>query len=173
MFNIVPEVSELLLSSFHSFYFILLFSSYFQHSVFQLIYLFYCSVILLLIPSRVFLFSEIVLFITVCLYLIFSRSLLNVLNDYCMSSIVFLRFWIIFSIITLNSFWVLCLAPLCLFGLMCFYLVPSSAWYFSALSFSLIYCVWGLLSPGYRVVFLLDSYLCPWLVRLFLVYALC
>ena len=35
-FNIVPEVSEAILNSFHSFPFILLFSSYFHHSIFQL-----------------------------------------------------------------------------------------------------------------------------------------
>ena len=34
--NIVAEVSETILSSFHSFYFILLFSSYFHHFIFQL-----------------------------------------------------------------------------------------------------------------------------------------
>ena len=35
-FNIVPEVSEAILNSFHSFPFILLFSSYFHNSIFQL-----------------------------------------------------------------------------------------------------------------------------------------
>ena len=35
-FDIVPEVSETILSSFHSFYFILLFRSYFHHFIFQL-----------------------------------------------------------------------------------------------------------------------------------------
>ena len=41
-FNIVPEVSETILSYFHSFSFILLINSYFHHSNFQLIYLFFC-----------------------------------------------------------------------------------------------------------------------------------
>ena len=41
-FDIVPEVSETILSSFHSFYFILLFRSYFHHFIFQLIDLFFC-----------------------------------------------------------------------------------------------------------------------------------
>ena len=36
VFNTVPEVSETILSSFHSFYFILLFRSYFHHFIFQL-----------------------------------------------------------------------------------------------------------------------------------------
>ena len=35
-FDIVPEVSETVLSSFHSFYFILFFRSYFHHFIFQL-----------------------------------------------------------------------------------------------------------------------------------------
>ena len=35
-FDIVPEVFETILSSFHSFYFILLFRSYFHHFIFQL-----------------------------------------------------------------------------------------------------------------------------------------
>ena len=39
-FDIVPEVSETILSSFHSFYFIPLFSSYFHHLIFQLMDLF-------------------------------------------------------------------------------------------------------------------------------------
>ena len=41
------------------------------------------------------------LFIIVCLLFSSSRSLLNV---YCIFSILFPRFWIIFTIITLNSF---------------------------------------------------------------------
>ena len=41
MFNIVSEVSETVLISFHSFFFILLPGSYFHHSVFQLTCLFF------------------------------------------------------------------------------------------------------------------------------------
>ena len=67
-FNIVPVVSGAIPSSFHSFYFILLFSiistilfsSSLIHSS--------ASDILLLIPSRVFLISVIVLFVSVCLF---------------------------------------------------------------------------------------------------------
>ena len=59
------------------------------------------SVILLLIPSREFLISFLVLFIIVCLLFSSSRSLLSVS---CIFSILFPRFWIIFTIITLNSF---------------------------------------------------------------------
>ena len=42
VFYIVPEVSQTVLSSFHSFYFILLFRSYFHHFIFQLIDSFFC-----------------------------------------------------------------------------------------------------------------------------------
>ena len=40
--DLVPEVSETILSSFHSFYFILLFISYFHHFIFQLTDSFFC-----------------------------------------------------------------------------------------------------------------------------------
>ena len=59
------------------------------------------SDILLLIPSRMFLISVIVLFVSVCLFLNFSRSLLI---DSYIFSILFSRFLIIFIIIILNSF---------------------------------------------------------------------
>ena len=59
------------------------------------------SVILLLIHSRESLTSFIVLFIIVCFLCSSSRFLLNVS---CIFSILFPRFWIIFTIITLNSF---------------------------------------------------------------------
>ena len=41
-FDIVPEMSEMILSSFHSFYFTLLFRNYFHHFIFQLTDLFFC-----------------------------------------------------------------------------------------------------------------------------------
>ena len=59
------------------------------------------SDILLLIPSRVFLISVIVLFISVCLFFNYSRSLLI---DSCIFSILFSRFLIIFTVIIMNSF---------------------------------------------------------------------
>ena len=58
-FNIVLKDSETILYSFHSFSCILIFSSYFNHFLPQL---------LLLFPSRVFLISAIVLFISVHFY---------------------------------------------------------------------------------------------------------
>jgi len=41
-FDIVPEVSDTILSSLHCFYLILLFRSYFQHFIFQLMDSFFC-----------------------------------------------------------------------------------------------------------------------------------
>ena len=41
-FNVVPEVSETVLNSFHSFFFILLCSSYFPYFIFQVTYPFFC-----------------------------------------------------------------------------------------------------------------------------------
>ena len=75
-FNIVPEVSETILSSLHSFYFILLFRSDFHHFIFNSLIHSSASDILLLISSRVFLISVIVLFISVCLFFNSSRYLL-------------------------------------------------------------------------------------------------
>ena len=71
--------------SLHFFYFILLFSSYFYHSIIQLTS---ASGILLVIPSRVFLISVIVLFVSVCLFFYFNRSLLI---DTCIFSILFFQ----------------------------------------------------------------------------------
>ena len=59
------------------------------------------SDILLLIPSRVFLISVLVLFVSVCLFFNSSRSLL--IDSYIVS-VLFSRFLIIFTIIILNSF---------------------------------------------------------------------
>ena len=83
------------------------------------------SVILLFIPSSVFFISVIVLFITVCLFFSSSRSLLNISCIILIhASILFLRFWIIFTIINLDFFQVGCLFPLQLFGCAGFYLAP-------------------------------------------------
>ena len=121
------------------------------------------SVILPLIPYREFLISFIVLFIIAFLFFSSSRSLLNVS---CIFSILFLRFCIIFTIITLNSFSGSLLFPLHLFGLVGFYLVPSSAVCFCVFSYCLTYCVWGLLFTGSK--FLVPVYfgVCPQWLRL-------
>jgi len=41
VYNVYPEVSETFINSYHSFFFILLLSSYFLYPIFQLIYLFF------------------------------------------------------------------------------------------------------------------------------------
>ena len=56
-FDTVPEVSETVLSSFHSFYFILLFRTYFHILSSSSLIHSSASDILLLIPSRVFFFT--------------------------------------------------------------------------------------------------------------------
>ena len=73
------------------------------------------SDILPLIPTRVFLISVIVLFVSICLFFNYSRSLLI---DSCIFSILFSRFLIIFTISIL--FQVIFLFPLHLFGCLCF-----------------------------------------------------
>ena len=42
MFIVVPEVSETVLNSFHSFFFILLCGSYFHYFIYQVTYMFFC-----------------------------------------------------------------------------------------------------------------------------------
>ena len=75
-FDIVPEVSETILSSFHSFYFILLFRSYFHHFIFQLTDSFFCFRYSAIVPFRVVLISLTVLFVSACLFFNSSRSFL-------------------------------------------------------------------------------------------------
>ena len=97
---ILSQESETVLSSFHSLYFILPSRSYFHRFIFQLTDSFFCfrySVI----PSRVFLISGTVLFVSVCLFFNSYRSLLI---DCCTFSILLSRFLIIFTITVLNYF---------------------------------------------------------------------
>ena len=89
-------------------------------------------VILLLVSFSVFLISVIVLFTAVYFFFTSYRSLLNIscifsshtLILFVCVSILFPRFWIIFTIITLNFFLVDCLFPLHLFDLVVFYHIP-------------------------------------------------
>ena len=101
VFDLVLNVSETILSSFHSFYFTLLFRCYFHHFTSSLLIHFALD-ILLLIPSRVFLISVILLFVSACLSFNSSMSLL-------IDSCIFLHFvfkvfffLIIFAIIILR-----------------------------------------------------------------------
>ena len=158
----LSQRSQIVLSSFHSFFFILLCISYFHYFTSRSLTHSSASVILL-IPSREFLFSFIVLFIIVYLVFSSSRSLLNVP---CIFSILFPRFWIIFTIITLNSFsgslpisssfvWPGGFLP-CSF-ICCVFL---------CLSFCLTYCVWGFLLTGCRFVVPVVFGVCSQWVRL-------
>ena len=68
-------------------------------------------------------------------------------------SILFPRFWIIFTIITLNFF--SCRLPILIFFcLVGFYHALLSIACFSIFSYCLVYCVWGLLSAGHISSFL-------------------
>ena len=67
--NIVPDVSQAFLISFYSLFFILFCFIYFHHSIFQLIYPFFCFSSSLLVTSTVFLISVIALFIADWLWL--------------------------------------------------------------------------------------------------------
>ena len=101
----MPEVSETILFSFYSLFFILLCFSYFYHFFFQLTYPLFCFNYSVFIPSNIFLILVIVLFIVDCLFFNSPSFLLNI---YCIFSIcvsiLLLRFWIIFTIITLFFF---------------------------------------------------------------------
>ena len=100
-FDIVPEVSETILSSFHSFYFILIFRSYFYHFFFQLTDLFFCFRDSAIDSFwSIFNFSNCV----VCLCMFTFNSCRSFLIDSCTFSILFSRFLIIFTIIIRNYF---------------------------------------------------------------------
>lgn len=96
---LVLSQGSLRLFSFLSFFFIVLHSSDFQYSVFQLTYSFFCLSYLLLITSNVFFIQ--LLFFFFFLFYFFARHFLYLL---VLASILFLRSWIILNIITLNSF---------------------------------------------------------------------
>ena len=76
------------------------------------------------------------------------------------TSILFLRSWLIFTIILLNSFQVGCQSPLHLV-LVGFYLVPLSGTCFSAISFFSNFLFSWSPSAGCRTVALLVSGVCP------------
>ena len=99
VFLVCPFICVVFLYLFIFFFFLL-------YSVLQKSFLwFYLPahgfILLLQIPSRVFLISVIVLFVSVCLFFNSSKSLLI---DSCIFSILFSRFLVIFTIIILNSF---------------------------------------------------------------------
>ena len=109
-FDIVPEVSEVVLISFNSFFFCPLCFIYFHHSIFHFTYPIFC--LSYSVGSLQSVFYLIALFIIDQLFFISSGSLLNiscifsilVSRIFIYNSILFSRFWIIFTIIILNSF---------------------------------------------------------------------
>ena len=72
----LSQRSQTVISSFHSFYFILLFRSYFHHFIFQLTDSFFCFRYSAIVPFRVVLISLTVLFVSACLFFNSSRSFL-------------------------------------------------------------------------------------------------
>ena len=94
-----------------------------------------------------------------CIFLsLFNASLLSVS---CILSILFPRFWIIFTIIILNSFSGRLPISSSFVRSGVFLPCSSSAMCFSVFSFCLSYCVWGLLFAGCRFVVPFVFGICP------------
>ena len=113
VFNIVSEVSEVVLISFNSFFFFPLCFIYFYHSIFYLTNPIFClrySTVGSL--QSVFDLIYCVILYILTLLKISSRSLLNISRIFSIlvsrlficNFILFSRFWIIFTIIILNPF---------------------------------------------------------------------
>ena len=116
-FDVVPEVSETILSVL-----VILFTLFCSSEVISTIsssssLICSASDILLLIAFRLFLISEIVLFVSVCLFFNSFRSLLI---DSYIFSILFSRVWSSLLSFVWILFQVVCLFPIHSFGLLCF-----------------------------------------------------
>ena len=102
------------------------------------------------------------MFITECLYFSSSMSLLNISCIFSIhASSLFLKSWIIFTIITLNFFSGSLPITISFSWSLSFYLSPSSVTYYSVISFCLTYCVYGLLSSDCSILVPLASVVCP------------
>ena len=135
-FDIVPEVSETILSSFYSFYFILLFRSYFHHFIFQLPDSFCFRYSALDSFSSIFNFSN-----CVCLCYLFFNSSSSLLIDSCIFSILFSRFFFFLLSLFWIHFQVVCLFSPHLFGLLCFIHSFICVVFLGLFLFFLTYCV--------------------------------
>ena len=143
MFNIVPEVSDFFLISF---IYLFIYFTFCFHSIFCLTYPIFC-----LLYSTIVSLQSVFYLIYWVLTLISSRSLLKiscilsilVSRLFICNSILFSRFWIIFTIIILNYFQVDSLSLPLLFGLVAIFPVPLPDEYFSAFSSCLYCCVCG------------------------------
>ena len=111
-FHIVPEVPEVVLISFDSFFFFPFCFIYFHYFIFSTsLILSSASIILLLVPCRVFLISFIALIIFIDFFLVLLvlvKHFLHLFNPvsklFICNSILFSIFWIISFIIILNCF---------------------------------------------------------------------
>ena len=111
-FNNVPDVFEIVLTYFNSFFFFPFCFIYLHNSIFHLTYHIFYPIYSPVGPSRVLLISVIALFLIDWLFFISSRPLLNISCIFSIlvsrlfihNSILFSRFWIVFAIIILNSF---------------------------------------------------------------------
>ena len=115
-FDIVPEVSETILCSFHSFYFSLLFRSYFHHFIFQLTDSFCFRYSAVDSFQSIFDFSNCV----ACLCMFILNSSRSLLTDSCIFSILLSMFLINYYHYSEFSGSLPILFPLPLFGLLCF-----------------------------------------------------
>ena len=104
--RLILSQRSLKLPLFFSFFFFIPFhGSDFHHSVFSTLIHSSASFSLLLIRSTIFLISVIVFFNSVWLLFIFSDSLLKSFYNFSLCAfILFLSYWITFTIIILNSF---------------------------------------------------------------------
>ena len=153
MFNVVPKVFKTVLNSFSS-----LFCSeqlFCTNSSFWLTYPFFCLLFCNLFFLVIFHFSYCIVHHS--LFFSSSRSLLNIS---CISSILFPSFWIIFTIITLNSFsGILSISSSFIWSwdfLPCLFICNIFVF-----PFCLTCSAWGLPSTGCRVIVLLVSGICP------------
>ena len=101
LMHLVLSQRSLRLSSFLFILFSLFHESDFHHSVFQFTYI-YSSASVILLLQCIFHFSYCI--VHLCLFFSSSRSLFHISCISICASLLFLRSWIIFTIITLNSF---------------------------------------------------------------------
>ena len=147
--NVFLEVSGTDLISFHPFFFIQIQDRDFCLSVFQIIYSLFClSYSITDFSQYIFHFSYCI--VHLCLFFSSSRSLLDISCIFLIYvSILFPRFWIIFTLMTLNSFSyrlpISSSFSCCCRFLACFFICK----YLSVFSFCRSYCV--LWSPFCRV----------------------
>ena len=157
VFNAAPEVSETVLISFHSFFFILFCGTDFHHSDFQ---------ITILLSQFIAWFLPFSFKLLYCSFLfVYSLNLLAPCWTFLISSPSvppFFSWDFGSSLLSLCCiiFHVDCLSPFH-FVVLSFFLVPLFATYFSVVLFCLTFCIFVLHSTGYRIIVPLASCVCP------------